>query len=74
MNEWNDEKLRELLRNAVAPVADTGLQQDLWPRMLRKLDEQQTIRASWLDWALIALLPVLFFLFPEVIPALLYHL
>jgi len=73
MNEPNDEKLRELLRSAVAPVADTELKQDLWPRMLRKLDEQ-TIRTSWLDWALIALLPLWFFLFPEVILALLYHL
>lgn len=73
MNEQNDEKLRALLRNAVAPVADTELKTDLWPRMLRKLDEQ-TIRASWLDWVLIAVLPLWFFLFPEVIPALLYHL
>ncbi len=73
MNEPNDEKLRALLGSAVAPVADTELKQDLWPRMLRKLDEP-TIRASWLDWALIAVLPVWFFLFPEVIPALLYHL
>ena len=73
MNERDVEKLRELLRNAVGPIADTELKQDLWPRMLRKLDER-TIRASWLDWALIALLPVWFFLFPEVIPVLLYHL
>ena len=73
MNERNDEKLRELLRSAVAPVADTELKQDLWPRMLRKLDEETT-RISWFDWALIALLTVLCFLFPEVIPALLYHL
>ncbi len=73
MNERNDEKLRELLRSAIEPVADTELKQDLWPRMLRKLDET-TIRASWFDWALIALLPVWFFLFPEVIPTLLYHL
>ena len=73
MNERNEEKLRELLRSAVAPVADTELNQDLWPRMLRKLDEQ-TIQASWLDWALIALVPVWFFFFPDVIPALLYHL
>ena len=73
MNERNNEKLRELLRSVVPPVADTELKQDLWPRMLRRLDEQ-TIRASWLDWALIAVLPVWFFSFPEVIPALLYHL
>ena len=70
MNDLNDEKLRELLRGAVAPIADTNLKQDLWPQMLRKLDEQ-TIQSSWLDWALIALLPLWFFLFPEVIPALL---
>jgi hypothetical protein len=73
MNEPNDEKLSQRLRSAVAPVADTELKQDLWPRMLRKLDEQ-TIRASWFDWVLIAVLPLWFFLFPEVIPALLYHL
>ena len=73
MNERDVEKLRELLRGAVGPIADTELKQDLWPRMLRKLDER-TIRASWLDWALIAFLPVWFFLFPEVIPLLLYHL
>lgn len=73
MNEPNDEKLREFLRSAVAPVTDTSLRQDLWPQMLRKLDEK-TVRASWLDWALIALLPLWFFLFPEVIPALFYHL
>lgn len=73
MNDKDVEKLRELLRSAVGPIVDTELKQDLWPRMLRKLDER-TIRASWLDWALIALLPVWFFLFPEVILVLLYHL
>ena len=73
MNDRNDEKLGELLRSAVAPVADTELKHDLWPRMLRKLDEE-TVRASWFDWALLAFIPVWFFFFPEVIPALLYHL
>lgn len=73
MNERDDEQLRELLKNALAPFADTELKQDLWPRMLSKLDES-TIRVSWLDWALIALVSVWFILFPQVIPALLYHL
>lgn len=73
MNERDVEKLRELLKSAVGPIADTELKQDLWPRMLRKLDER-TIRASWLDWILIGVLPVWFFLFPEVILVLLYHL
>ena len=73
MNERDVEKLRELIRSAVGPIPDTELKQDLWPRMLRKLDER-TIRASWVDWALIALLPLWFFFFPEVILVLLYHL
>ena len=73
MNERNDENLRRLLKSAVAPVADIELRQDLWPRMLKRLDEE-TVRVSWLDWVLIALLPVWFLLFPEVIPLLLYHL
>lgn len=73
MNEQSVEKFRELLRSAVGPTADTELKQDLWPRMLGKLDER-AIKPSWLDWALIALVPLWFFLFPEVIPVLLYHL
>ena len=73
MNERDVEKLRELLNSAVGPIANTELKRDLWPRMIRKMDER-IIRASWLDWALIALLPVWFFLFPELIPVLLYHL
>jgi hypothetical protein len=73
MKKRNDEELRELIRSAVPQVTDRELQHDLWPRMLGKLDEH-SIHASWLDWALIALLPVWFFLFPEVIPALFYHL
>ena len=72
MNERNDEKLQALLKRAMAPV-DAELKQDLWPQMLRKLDERP-IRASWLDWALVAFLAVWLFFFPEVIPVLLYNL
>lgn len=73
MNDRNDEKLRELLRRAIAPVADPELKHDLWPQMLQKLDEQG-IRVPWFDWALIALLAVLLLLFPEAIPVLAFHL
>lgn len=72
MKEPDVEKFQELLRSAVGPISDE-LKQDLWPRMLQRLDER-TMRASWLDWALIALLPVWLSLFPEVILVLLYHL
>ncbi len=72
MNEHNDERIRRLLREAVPPLQDPELARDLWPAMLRRLDERP-IRASWFDWALIAAVLVWFFVFPEGIPALLYH-
>lgn len=74
MNQTNnDEKLRNFLRRALPPMPDPELKRDLWPEMLRKLDETP-VRASWLDWALIALVMAWFFIFPEAIPGLLYQL
>ncbi len=73
MNDRNDEKFRELLRKAIAPVANSELKQDLWPHMLRKLD-QQAIGVPWYDWALAALLAVWLYLFPGGILVLVYHL
>jgi hypothetical protein len=73
MNEPNEEKLRELLRSAMPPVVDTELKHDLWPGMLRRLDES-TVRMPWFDWLLLAIVPVWILLFPQAIPALLYHL
>ena len=74
MNHQDDRELRELLKGAVAPVSDTELKRDLWPQMLRRLDEQQPVRVPWFDWALAALLSASLLMFPGVIPALLYHL
>ncbi len=73
MSERNDEKTCEALKRAMPPVEDRELKRDLWPAMLRRLDERP-IRVPWFDWALVALLAALFFIFPGVIPALLYHL
>ena len=72
MNEMNDERLRRALQEALA-VPDTTLRVDLWPRMLRKLD-QKPARAFWLDWVLLALLVVCCLIFPGVIPGLVYQL
>ena len=72
MNESHDEKLQELLRNAIPPVKDSGPRRDLWPRMLQKLTEQP-IRVSWVDWILIGLAALWLVIFPQVIPALLYQ-
>jgi hypothetical protein len=77
MNDEKDGKeIKALLRAAIAPVQDTELQRDLWPQMLRKLDEQPSPvnKIPWFDWALAALLGAALFFFPGTIPALLYHL
>ena len=73
MNEQDNERLREMLKSTIAPLEDSELKRDLWPRMLQRLDDRP-IRTSWWDWALVAVVMVWFFVFPEVIPALLYQL
>jgi hypothetical protein len=73
MREQSREELRKLLQSAIEPLEERELKQDLWPRMLRRL-EQQSIRPPWFDWALVALVLIWFLLFPEVIPGLLYQL
>jgi len=73
MSEANNEKIRELLRKAIPPVADRELKRDLWRQMLRRLAERPT-QVAWFDWALVALLTIWFFFSPEAIPILLYHL
>jgi hypothetical protein len=77
MNDEEDSKdIKTLLRAAIAPVQDAELRRDLWPQMLRKLDEQSlpVNQIPWFDWALAALLGAVLFFFPGTIPALLYHL
>ncbi|HEX4543404.1 MAG TPA: hypothetical protein VH114_09560 [Candidatus Acidoferrum sp.] len=73
INEENNSDVKTLLKKAFAPVQHTELRRDLWPQMLRRLDEQP-LRVPWFDWALAAVLAALLLLFPGAIPALLYHL
>jgi hypothetical protein len=71
-----DDDVKELLKRAVSPIHDLELRRDLWPQMLRKLDEQPSPRRAiaWLDWALVAIVSAVLIFFPGSIPALLYHL
>lgn len=73
MNERNDEKVQGILKVAIGPVADRELKSDLWPQMLRRLDERPG-QVPWFDWILVALLTMCLCFFPEAIPVLLYHL
>jgi hypothetical protein len=76
IDKENDREIRELLEQTLGPVKDTELRRDLWPQMLRKLDEQPgpARNVPWFDWALAAILSTALLLFPGTIPALLYHL
>lgn len=53
--------------------ADTELKRDLWPDMMRRIDER-AMRVSLIDWALIAAIVAWAVAFPEGALALLYHL
>jgi|HubBroStandDraft_6_1064221.scaffolds.fasta_scaffold1069299_2 hypothetical protein len=75
-NQEIDKEMEELLKQAVAPVQDTELRRDLWPQMLRKLEEPPlpTHNVPWFDWALASLAAAALLFFPGLIPALFYHL
>ncbi len=68
-----NEDIRNLLRPAFPAGAEAGPSRDLWPRMLRRLDQGEA-RPAWLDWVLAAAALAWLLFFPEVIPSLLYHL
>jgi hypothetical protein len=70
-NEFNG--MREKLRDALPPLQQPELRRDLWPDMLRRI-EQTPVRVPWFDWALLAISGAAAICFPALIPALVYHL
>ena len=68
-----DEALADFLKRAAGGSADRKLKRDLWPGMLRRL-EQPPARVPWWDWALAAALLLCLLLFPATIPAVLCQL
>ena len=66
-------ELRRKLRDALPPLTQPELRRDLWPEMLRRM-EQRPVRVPWFDWALLAVAGAAVAFFPGLIPALLYHL
>ncbi len=76
MNNEEINNVKELLKQAVTPVRGAELRRDLWPQMLRKLEEQPLPihNVRWFDWALASLAIAALLFFPGIIPALFYHL
>lgn len=72
MDQHEDAKLKEFVRRGAAP-ADGELRRDLWPAMLRRM-EQSERRVPWFDWALLGLVGASLLLAPQIIPMLLYQL
>ena len=72
MNEHSDQRIRELLKQNFRP-ANHELERDLWPQMLRRMEERSA-GVPWLDWALLAVVVLTLILVPNTIPLLLYHL
>lgn len=68
----DEEEIQVALREAFPPI-DTELRRDLWPAMLRRLDEPAQ-KVPWYDWALAGGLAGLTVLFPKLILLLVYHL
>lgn len=83
-----NDRIKQLLKQAVPPVAaDAEPERDLWPAVLRRLDQghaaQPRVRSMqwpvqwpipWFDWALVGGLVVFAVSFPATIPVFLYYL
>lgn len=65
--------IRRQLQSALPSLGDAELSVDLWPRMLRRLD-QSPVTFGWFESILVGLIVIPFVIFPELMPALLYHL
>jgi hypothetical protein len=73
MNANEDDRMKQLLKQALPPSGDGGPGRDLWPAMLRRLDVRPAA-PPWFDWALAGGLAVFAVVFPAAIPVFLYYL
>jgi hypothetical protein len=79
MSAHHEDRIQHLLRQALPPVAaQPEPNHDLWPAVLRRLDQQPAAQPQskwvWFDGALLAALAVMIAAFPVSIPLLLYYL
>jgi hypothetical protein len=64
---------RKQLRAAMPPCRDVELKTDLWPRMLRRMEDSPA-HFGWFETLLATLIVLAFVAFPELIPFVFYHL
>jgi hypothetical protein len=73
MSEGEVHEMKRLLQSAVRPAGETELSRDLWPTMVSRMSRQE-VKVPWWDWVLLAGASLALWLFPALVPALLYHL
>jgi hypothetical protein len=73
MNIREEERLKEVLQGALPKVEAAQPSRDLWPAVLRRIDEKPSA-PPWFDWALAGGLAAGAIFFPTAIPVLLYYL
>lgn len=70
--------MKQSLRSAMPPMGDAAEpERDLWPAMLRRMEEPARSRVStipWFDWALAGGLVAFAAMVPRTIPVILYYL
>jgi hypothetical protein len=78
IREQEAERVKQLLRTALPPIGDEAQpERDLWPAMLRRMDEESALGAGsipWFDWALAGGLLAFAAVAPRTIPVILYYL
>lgn len=73
MNRLSDEKTLELLRAAMPASHSDASTSDLWPRVRRRIEQQEAARLPAADWLLVAALVLLCLLRPSLVGVLLLH-
>jgi hypothetical protein len=71
--EDREEEVRAALQKTF-PAAEAELGRDLWPAMLRRMQEQPAPGVPWYDWALAASLLAMAIFFPKIALLFAYHL
>ena len=77
MNKDDQDRIQQLLREALPPMQNTEPRGDLWPELMRRFSVQPRTAIKsvpLLDWALAGGLLAFFAFAPMTIPVLLYYL
>jgi hypothetical protein len=75
MNQSEVDRIQRLLKSSLPRITNVEPTRDLWPEMLRRIESGGSrVPFGVLDWLIAGLVAASVFLFPDLIPGLLYHL